>query len=67
MNYTCILHGWQHMFNRCPCCTHITTGDSSIGKIEVLLAPQGWQCPICKAVMSPGAAVCVNCTGEGKK
>lgn len=24
---------------------------------------QGWQCPICHAVMSPTTDVCVNCTG----
>ena len=26
---------------------------------------QGWQCPICKAVMSPTTSVCVNCRGVG--
>jgi hypothetical protein len=24
---------------------------------------QGWQCPVCKAVMSPTTSVCVNCRG----
>ena len=24
---------------------------------------QGWQCPICKAVMSPRERMCINCTG----
>ena len=24
---------------------------------------QGWQCPICKAVMSPRERACVNCRG----
>ena len=24
---------------------------------------QGWQCPVCKAVMSPKERVCVNCRG----
>lgn len=27
---------------------------------------QGWQCPICKAVMSPKERVCVNCKGKDK-
>ena len=25
---------------------------------------QGWQCPICKAVMSPKERVCIVCTGN---
>ena len=25
---------------------------------------QGWQCPLCKAVMSPRERVCVNCKGN---
>lgn len=24
---------------------------------------QGWQCPVCKAVMSPKEKVCINCRG----
>lgn len=24
---------------------------------------QGWQCPVCGAVMSPRERVCINCTG----
>lgn len=24
---------------------------------------QGWQCPVCKAVMSPRERMCVNCRG----
>lgn len=24
---------------------------------------QGWQCPVCHAVMSPYTSCCVNCTG----
>ena len=24
---------------------------------------QGWQCPVCKAVMSPKERMCVNCNG----
>lgn len=25
---------------------------------------QGWQCPVCKAVMSPKERMCVNCRGS---
>ena len=25
---------------------------------------QGWQCPICKAVMSPTCQSCINCKGN---
>lgn len=25
---------------------------------------EGWQCPVCKAVMAPGYPTCVNCTGK---
>ncbi|WP_300924587.1 hypothetical protein [uncultured Clostridium sp.] len=28
---------------------------------------QGWQCPICKAVMSPKEKVCINCKGKDKE
>ena len=24
---------------------------------------QGWQCPVCKAVMSPRERMCINCRG----
>lgn len=27
-------------------------------------AAQGWQCPVCSAVMSPWTSVCVNCHGN---
>ena len=26
---------------------------------------QGWQCPVCGAVMSPWTSVCVRCNGYG--
>lgn len=27
-------------------------------------APQGWQCPVCRAVYSPMMTMCFNCTGK---
>lgn len=35
--------------------------DDNHGKICFI--EQGWQCPVCKAVMSPKERMCVNCTG----
>jgi hypothetical protein len=32
---------------------------------EINWTQQGWQCPVCKAVMSPTTSVCVNCKGVG--
>ena len=32
---------------------------------EINWTQQGWQCPVCKAVMSPTTDVCVNCRGVG--
>lgn len=29
-----------------------------------ILAPQGWQCPICKRVYSPNTYMCYYCGGE---
>ena len=27
-------------------------------------AQQGWQCPVCGAVMAPWCSSCINCTGH---
>ena len=43
----------------CRYCFHSTTTSNSSYVLQ-----QGWQCPICKAIMAPGMAVCVNCTGK---
>lgn len=34
---------------------------NEIGASNVI--EQGWQCPVCKAVMSPRERMCVNCRG----
>lgn len=33
-------------------------------KIEVKVPLQGWQCPVCGAVMSPLTLSCINCKGH---
>lgn len=33
---------------------------------EINIAPQGWQCPICKRVYSPTTPMCTYCGGEQK-
>ena len=33
---------------------------------EFLMAPQGWQCPICKRIYSPMTLMCYYCGGEQK-
>ena len=33
-------------------------------KQQSVVAVQGWQCPICGAVMSPYTLSCVNCNGQ---
>ncbi len=32
---------------------------------EMIGAPQGWQCPICKRIYSPTMPMCWYCGGEG--
>lgn len=32
--------------------------------IRPITPQQGWQCPVCGAVMSPWSSVCVNCHGN---
>ena len=46
-----------------------TTAVPDIGDLKpfIPLTPQqGWQCPICHAVMSPWMSCCINCTGSNK-
>lgn len=33
---------------------------------QMLGAPQGWQCPICKRIYSPTTPMCFYCNGETK-
>ena len=34
-------------------------------KLEPAVSPQqGWQCPVCGAVMSPWTSTCINCHGN---
>lgn len=35
-------------------------------KYVKLPVEQGWQCPVCGAVMSPKERCCINCTGNQK-
>lgn len=43
-----------------------TCGNAQLSSIASRIYQQGWQCPICEAVMSPDQRVCVNCTGKTK-
>lgn len=31
---------------------------------DCISAPQGWECPVCHAVMAPWKQGCINCTGN---
>lgn len=37
----------------------------ALGAIDTskITCQEGWQCPICKAVMAPWKPSCINCTG----
>lgn len=42
-----------------------TVGNMQISEIESQpLVSQGWQCPICKRILSPVTMYCIFCTGQ---
>ena len=37
-----------------------------MNEFQMMGAPQGWQCPVCKRVYSPYTPMCYYCGGEQK-
>lgn len=42
-------------------------GKPAVNSPSPVNPPQGWQCPVCKAVFAPNFPCCMNCVGTRPK